>query len=232
MEDKEPLLPEGWQKCYSKSHNAYYYFNAKNGKTSWTFPANELNRDLPNRDALPTQDSKRRRLDEHKVAIIVPFRDLHAEQNRQKHLKKFAPNIVKFLQQSMVPFHIFIIEQSDDGRKFNRGKLLNIGFKIAIERGYRTAVFHDVDLLPVSPLLLSAYTSPVAPNEPIHIAKLWKDRYSSNDNYFGGIVKFSEEQFNSINGFPNNFWGWGGEDDEMYKRVREVIVSFRQKLKR
>ena len=26
--------------------------------------------------------------------------------------------------------------------------------------------------------------------------------------------------FNKINGFPNNFWGWGGEDDELYKRTR------------
>lgn len=28
-------------------------------------------------------------------------------------------------------FHIFIIEQSQDGKKFNRGKLLNAGFDIA-----------------------------------------------------------------------------------------------------
>ena len=30
---------------------------------------------------------------------------------------------------------------------------------------------------------------------------------------------FTTAQFNKINGFPNNFWGWGGEDDEIYKRV-------------
>ena len=27
-------------------------------------------------------------------------------------------------------FHIIIVEQSNDGRKFNRGKLLNIGYKL------------------------------------------------------------------------------------------------------
>ena len=32
-------------------------------------------------------------------------------------------------------------------------------------------------------------------------------------------MSFSEEQYRRINGFPNTFWGWGGEDDEMFKRV-------------
>ena len=40
--------------------------------------------------------------------------------------------------------------------------------------------------------------------------------------YFGGITSFSESQFRQLNGFPNNFWGWGGEDDELYQRTKEV----------
>lgn len=44
-------------------------------------------------------------------------------------------------------FHIFIVEQSLDGRKFNRGKLLNAGFDMA-RNDYDTFIFHDVDLLP------------------------------------------------------------------------------------
>lgn len=27
-------------------------------------------------------------------------------------------------------------------------------------------------------------------------------------------------QFRAINGFSNEFWGWGGEDDDLFKRVR------------
>lgn len=26
------------------------------------------------------------------------------------------------------------------------------------------------------------------------------------------------EQFRKINGFPNAFWGWGGEDDDLWNR--------------
>jgi len=28
------------------------------------------------------------------------------------------------------------------------------------------------------------------------------------------------EQFKTVNGFSNKFWGWGGEDDDMSNRVR------------
>ena len=77
-------------------------------------------------------------------------------------------------------------------------------------------IFHDVDLIP-SKDLLPHYTS--APSAgPCHIASVWS-RYNNNTKYFGGIVSFTRSQFELINGFPNNFWGWGGEDDEMQKRV-------------
>ena len=29
----------------------------------------------------------------------------------------------------------------------------------------------------------------------------------------------SIKDFNKINGFSNKFWGWGGEDDDMYNRI-------------
>ena len=66
------------------------------------------------------------------VAIIVPFRDEHKEQHRSSHLAQFMSYMLGYMSRSLVPFHIYIIEQShNDGRKFNRGKLLNIGYNIA-----------------------------------------------------------------------------------------------------
>ena len=35
---------------------------------------------------------------------------------------------------------------------------------------------------------------------------------------FGGVEGFWSEHFRLINGFPNRFWGWGGEDDDLYVR--------------
>lgn len=162
-----------------------------------------------------------------KVAIIVPFRDLHETQKRQQHLDEFIPRMTAFmLQENQLNsdeymFKIYIIEQSNDARKFNRGKLLNIGFKIASNEGCHLFLFHDVDLIPSNDLL-PWYTK--VPKQPAHVARVW-NRYNDNAKYFGGVVSFSKQQFMDINGFPNNFWGWGGEDDEMYRRVLKLNLK-------
>jgi beta-1,4-galactosyltransferase 1 len=148
----------------------------------------------------------------------------------------------RFLSKSSKTFHLYIVEQSNDQRRFNRGKLLNIGFHLAKTRYQQSQsqqpqgdgattpgvplsppsvyVFHDVDLLPSNDLL-PYYENVPAATSPVHIARVW-NRYSNNLDYFGGIVSFSKDQFERINGFPNNFWGWGGEDDELIKRVKRV----------
>ncbi len=53
-----------------------------------------------------------------RVAIIVPFRDEHSEQSRSNHLAQFMSYMLSYMCQSLVPFHIYIVEQSHgDGRK-------------------------------------------------------------------------------------------------------------------
>ncbi|XP_020626949.1 beta-1,4-galactosyltransferase 2-like [Orbicella faveolata] len=39
------------------------------------------------------------------------------------------------------------------------------------------------------------------------------------EQIFGGAGSFSREHFELINGFSNKFWGWGGEDDDLYNRI-------------
>ncbi len=205
--EPSPKKPETslWTKVYSKKHNKWFWLNEKTGQKTWYDPM-ESNPHTENVYQKPF------------IAVIVPFRDLHAAQERKKHLDRFIPEISNFLSKSNKPFRVYIIEQSSDDRKFNRGKLLNIGFKMAKKDGAQIFIFHDVDLIP-SANLLPYYTQ--IPRNPCHIARVW-NRYSGNKAYFGGVVAFSAKQFETINGFPNNFWGWGGEDDELYLRVKET----------
>jgi len=154
-----------------------------------------------------------------RVAIIVPFRDLDPKQKRKAHLEQFAPYMNQFLGSidGVQDHKVFVIEQSDDDRKFNRGKLLNLGFILARNEGFNVFVFHDVDLLPQT-VISKWYLEKPAVGHPIHIARCWS-RYNQSKTYLGGIVSFCSEDFERIDGFPNLYWGWGGEDDELSKRV-------------
>ncbi len=230
-------IPKGWSRGISQTLNRPYYFHRQAKHTQWHFPTPA--------EAADPAGTKRRMFEERSkrykssastkdsIAIIVPYRDLHPTQNRAKHLRAFIPHMKSFLAELVTSnkiqdYHIYIIEQSDDQRKFNRGKLLNIGFDFALKRSVKHPprhsifIFHDVDLLPQANLRDSYATFPT---KPIHIARVW-DRYSNNTKYFGGIVSFSESDMKRINGYPNTFWGWGGEDDEMQKRLETLNIQW------
>lgn len=136
------------------------------------------------------------------LAIIVPYRD------RESHLTQFIPYMNKFLPDAT----ILIIEQNDK-KQFNRGKLLNVGF---LESAFDCYCFHDVDKLPV----WGDYSCPI--NKPRQIAPNVHQTYS----YFGGVTLFSRKDFSKAEGFHNDFWGWGGEDNElMFQILRKKITA-------
>jgi len=145
------------------------------------------------------------------VVIIVPYRnDIFNE--RKEQLEKF----VDYYHDYLPNCKILIVEQSDDGKKFNRGALLNIGFKISQLYKFKRYVIHDVDLIsPKSIRYLYTYNS----KNPFHIGWLWKDKYNYW-SFFSGVVSFDKKTFIKINGFPNTFWGWGGEDTATYNRLK------------
>jgi predicted glycosyltransferase involved in capsule biosynthesis len=136
--------------------------------------------------------------------VIVPFRE-QLEQKRGEQLTKFTDHFQK------LGYSLLIVEQNE-GKKFNRGKLLNIGADL-VETDYM--IFHDVDLLP-KPNIIPYYE--VLPTHPIHIGGAWQTKYNG-PGFFGGVVSISKKDFKTINGFPNNYWGWGGEDDAMFFRL-------------
>ena len=163
-----------------------------------------------------SSDSHEESTNNTKIAIIIPFRDIEKEKKRTKQLNQLVEYFATYLKDD--EYKIFVVEQTNDARKFNRGQLLNIGFEYAVKEGYNNFIFHDVDLLPSEEL--KQYYENIPEDKPVHIAAVW-DRYGGNPKYFGGIVAFNKKMFERINGYPNDFWGWGGEDDEVYKRTKK-----------
>ena len=58
---------------------------------------------------------------------------------------------------------------------------------------------------------------------PVHLASNFKSPIGFQrivfDEYFGGVTIFPIDDFEKINGYSNEYWGWGAEDDDVYRRV-------------
>ncbi|XP_005924103.1 beta-1,4-galactosyltransferase 1 [Haplochromis burtoni] len=151
-----------------------------------------------------------------KVAIIIPFR------NREEHLKYWLYYLHPILQRQQLDYGIYVINQDGD-ETFNRAKLLNIGYAEALkEYDYNCFVFSDVDLIPMDDRNTYKCFS-----QPRHLS-VSMDKFGFRlpyNQYFGGVSSLSKEQYLKINGFPNNYWGWGGEDDDIYNRVASKGMS-------
>lgn len=137
------------------------------------------------------------------LAIIVPYRD------RKEHLDTFIPHIKKFL--ANLPLKIYVVEQMG-GKPFNRGKLLNVGYTFA-KKNSDYLCFHDVDMLPIQ-----ADYSYV--NCPTHLATHVEqfDYAMPFARYFGGVTLIDIPSFEKVNGYCNEYWGWGREDDDFLTR--------------
>jgi len=147
-------------------------------------------------------------MQKQKLGIIVPYR------NRGEHLSQFLPAIKKYLSSTDIKYELIVVEQSDD-KPFNRGKLLNIGVKRAIELGCKYVALHDVDMLPID--VDYSYV-----HRPTHIAyKFISEEKEKNivfDEYFGGVTLFPMDDFIKIDGYSNKYWGWGYEDNDLLYR--------------
>ena len=44
------------------------------------------------------------------------------------------------------------------------------------------------------------------------------------DTYFGGVTLFPIDLFKKVNGYSNEYWGWGFEDDDLLMRLTEQHI--------
>ena len=141
----------------------------------------------------------------HRLAVVVPYRD------REEHLRVFLPHMKDYLSKQGIDNTIYIVEQ-EHGKPFNRAKLLNIGF-LEASKDHDYFVMHDVDMLPEN--VNYAYEE-----NPTHLATS-ASQFNYNlpyEGYFGGVTMFSRKSFEAVNGYSNEYWGWGAEDDDVLYR--------------
>jgi hypothetical protein len=114
------------------------------------------------------------------------------------------------------PLHIHIVEQAD-ALPFNRGRLINAGFALVGDSADYLCL-HDVDLLP----LWSDYAFPMHPSR-----LCWYGSPNSQQKhlYIGGVTAISCADFRLLNGFSNDYWGWGYEDHDL--RLRMIATGLK-----
>ena len=151
-----------------------------------------------------------------KIVIIFPYRNRHTHYLRQmRNLQKhYRPGI---------DFTVYVIEQKEEMIAFRRAWLLNIGIHIAAAHSADNdcIVTHDVDMQPNQavdytwcdkPTLLCAEISCFGGGTP----------YAT---YAGGVVSAALRDWKHINGYTNTAYGWGGEDDDLYYRLRATHLD-------
>lgn len=132
------------------------------------------------------------------LAVIVPYRD------RQDHLRKFLPRMNSYLPSAK----IVVVEQCDQ-KKFNRGKLLNIGFLKTDSTHY---CMHDVDMLPTN----------VNYTELNGIFQKVKSDIQKVD-FFGGVTIFDLNSFYLMGGYHNDYFH-RAEDNEARFQLKRLNI--------
>ena len=143
------------------------------------------------------------------LVIILPIR------NREHNLKEYLENMIPIFNYQNINYRIFIIEQSKN-KRFNKGKINNIGFLEALKenKNYNRILFNDVDNYPLDKNLINYNTK---------VDKV--NHFFGNKKWLGGFFMINKSIFQKVNGYSNNFWGWGGEDNDLQNRLKFYNVN-------
>ena len=151
------------------------------------------------------------------TVVIVPYR------NREKHLFNLLECLKhRFKDHTQRTCHVFVAEQNNN-EAFNCGLMKNNGFMFAIKymkKNYdldvQQVVFNDVDCWIESNEAFNYYTAECSNKSINHL-------YGRNF-CLGGIFSVRSEDFINSNGFPNSYLAWGGEDNVLETRLRNLGV--------
>ena len=143
--------------------------------------------------------------------IIIPFRATTQPERRGQ-----LETLLACFQRDLPEARVLVVEQGC-ARPFNRGALLNIGVLLTECKDSDSVCLHDVDLLPHADLL-PEYTRELCATAARHLATKYT-RYEGPD-FLGGVLMMQCGVYKKVNGHANDFWGWGGEDNDMRERLR------------
>ncbi|XP_013421591.1 uncharacterized protein LOC106181686 [Lingula anatina] len=145
-----------------------------------------------------------------RVIIIIPYRD------RWPHLLMWLDHYHPILRRQLVDYRVVVVEQYGNGT-FNKGLIMNAAYREMRQRmDFDCVIFHDIDML-----LENDNNMYLCSSQPRHLSPAVSkfDYKLPYDELVGGVLMFPLSHFEMVNGYSNNYWGWGGEDDDMTNRI-------------
>lgn len=170
------------------------------------------------------------------VVFVVPF-----SRSRYDNLKFFLLNMHSYLQNFRYSFsyRILVVEQIDMDSQFNKGRLINSAVKQIIESRENAdcIVIHDVDLVPsADDNELGESGDYRCRKMPWHLSRKVFNLKMNQERLYnqfltGGILSLRLDHFIHVNGFSNEYFGWGAEDDDFQIRMfNKRLCVMRPKL--
>ena len=143
----------------------------------------------------------------NKLCVVIPYRD------RESQIPLFVEGFDKFISKrhDNLDYKVVLVNQCD-AHEFNRASLLNVGF-LENREEYDYFAFHDLDMIPQ--LRESEDDDHADYSKPDSIRRL----FSPTKYSMGGTILMTREAIEQTYGWPNVYWGWGGEDRNMFHRV-------------
>jgi hypothetical protein len=190
-----------------------------------------------------------------RLTFLIPFRDnaddkLSQGKRREENLRDWLHYMRYYLPEALITqSQVVVVEQTQAG-VFNKGLLFNAGFDFAVERSTvlneHTAtsndnvtarvdylVLHDVDQIPKPDQSAEIYYYVAQPaklilqttrQESAEAEELSRKLDAEN---VGGALMLTPNLFRRINGYSNNFGGWGGEDHNMALRIKKHLGNYK-----
>lgn len=147
-----------------------------------------------------------------KLNFIIPYRACDDQVFRKQELDNLIVNINQIIEiNNTFIFNLYIIEQNNNDL-FNRGALLNIGFKESYDHHFDEATYINCNTdyrIPIDKLPDIFHHKPIG----------FIDIHGFPHATLGGFVIFDAKSYIACNGFPNTIYGWGGEDWGIWKRI-------------
>lgn len=159
------------------------------------------------RTLLATRVPRPLTFDNRRLTVVIPYRD------RELHLKQLMPALQEKLREQRLDYRVLVVEQ-ENGAMFNRGRLLNAGIHYSADATDYYCL-HDVDAVPI----VANYACPSQPLRLVNKIVGLEGKSRHNDYYFSGAVSIRKDQVQAANGFSNEYWGWGKEDDDFFFRL-------------